>query len=103
MAEDTRTKLGKFLSERYKNFDTPNDPFKPLTESFVNIDLPDADLRLRELSSPTAQKVGEFPHSRTPALPIKIDELPKTQPAASQPSPTIPHTRPAGLQPALPC
>ncbi len=114
---DTKTLLGKFLSARYKNLDTPNDPFKPLTESFVNIDLPDADLRLRALISRELPKVGEFartdgpagpikvddtPHSAAPAGPIKIDELPRTHPAARQPSPTIPHTMPAARQPSLP-
>jgi hypothetical protein len=114
---DTKTLLGKFLSERYKNLDTPQDPFKPLTESFVNIDLPDADLRLRALKTAELQKVGEFPRSASPSGPVKVDEpslsrepgaprdigeLPRTSPAARQPSPTIPLTSPAARQPSLP-
>ncbi len=109
MAESTKKLLGDFLSQRYKNFDTPTDPFEPLKESFVNIDLPDIELKINNPLPPREPiTIGEFARlnpaasqpslpvslSKPPAGPFDIDEPPHTMIAARQPSPEIPLSKP---------
>lgn len=102
MAKTTKQLLSEFLAQRAKNFDTPNDPFKPVTESFVNIDLPEVELSLRNAQLPRPpEKVGDFARVPDPAGPLKVDGFPKTNPAGLQPSLPISPTSPAGPQPSL--